>query len=376
MQKKIVGLIVCFCLMAGMLSGCDADSGNASESTEQTGNRFLDSIAESIPNEQNTAQPENTLTDDTQPEGTQDGEGTGQIQEEAGALSFGGFSFADVAGLEFYFSSGAGGWYTVLHIHEDGSFDGHFQDSDLGVTGEGYPNGTIFCSDFYGTFTEPEKIDETTYVFQIAAIEYPLGFGEEMKDGYYFDYGTAYGLDDAEDLYMYLPGAKLADLPEEYRGWVGYYYLENTTETELPFYGLYNVKEGEGFSSYDYAAADARGRAVGAWFNADLKSIELKEELQNAQTQAEMNQISYELYTTWDEALNTIWGILKENLDEESMRRLTEEERNWIAEKEAAMQEAGAEYEGGSMYSMVVNLKAAELTEERVKELLDYLPEY
>lgn len=362
--------------MAGMLSGCGADSGNASESAEQTGNRFLDSIAESIPNEQNTAQPENTLTDDTQPEGTQDGEGTGQIQEEAGALSFGGFSFADVAGLEFYFSSGAGGWYTVLHIHEDGSFDGHFQDSDLGVTGEGYPNGTIFCSDFYGTFTEPEKIDETTYAFQISSIEYPLGFGEEMKDGYYFDYGTAYGLDDAEDLYMYLPGAKLANLPEEYRSWVGYYYLESTTETELPFYGLYNVKEGEGFSSYDYAAADVRGRAVGAWFNADLKSIELKEELQNAQTQAEMNQISYELYTTWDEALNTIWGILKENLDEESMRRLTEEERNWIAEKEAAMQEAGAEYEGGSMYSMVVNLKAAELTEERVNELLDYLPEY
>jgi len=41
------------------------------------------------------------------------------------------FSFADVANLEFYFSSGAGAWRTVLYIHEDGSFDGEYLDSDL-----------------------------------------------------------------------------------------------------------------------------------------------------------------------------------------------------------------------------------------------------
>ena len=368
MQKKAIGFLLSFCLMAGVLGGCGADGGNASENTEQTRDIFS--------GEQENTQPEDTGADHTQEEEKSDVEETEQTQPETEAASFAEFHFADVAGLEFYFSSGAGGWYTVLYIHEDGSFDGHFEDRDLGVTGEGYPNGTIFYSDFYGTFTEPEKLDETTYVFQIASIEYPLGFGEEMKDGYYFDYGTAYGLDDAEDLYMYLPGAKLADLPEEYRGWVGYYYLEDTTETELPFYGLYNVKEMEGFSSYDYAAADARSRAAAAWLYADFKVIELEEELQNAQTQAEMDRISYEMYTTWDEALNTVWGILKENLDEETMKKLTEEERSWIAEKEAAMQEAGAEYEGGSLYSMMVNLKATELTKERVTELLDYLPEY
>ena len=45
-----------------------------------------------------------------------------------------GFSFADVADREFYFSSGVGGWYTVLCIHEDGSFDGYFRDSNMGET--------------------------------------------------------------------------------------------------------------------------------------------------------------------------------------------------------------------------------------------------
>ena len=45
----------------------------------------------------------------------------------------------------------------------------------------------------------------------------------------------------------------------------------------------------------------------------------------------------------------------------------------WIAEKEKAVEEAGKEVEGGSMYSLVVNMKAAELTEERVYELYELL---
>ena len=366
MQKKAIGFLLSFCLMAGVLGGCGADGGSASENTEQTRNAFSGG-------QENT--PSEDAREDNAKEEISDVEGTEQTQEESDITAFRGFSFADVADWEFYFSSGAGGWYTVLHIHEDGSFDGHFQDADLGVTGDGYPNGTIFLSDFYGTFTQPKKLDDTTYVFQIASIEYPLGFGEEIKDGYYFDYGTAYGLDGAEDLYMYLPGAKLADLPEEYRGWIGYYYLEDTTETELPFYGLYNVKEGEGFSSYDYAEADAVDRAKSALMQAEAKASELTEDIQNAQSQVELNVISLEIYTNWDETLNTIWGILKESLDVETMQRLTEEERDWIAEKEAAVEEAAAVYEGGSMHPMVWNLEAAELTRIRVYELMDYLPE-
>ena len=68
-----------------------------------------------------------------------------------------GFSFADVADREFFFSSGAGGWCTVLYIDEDGSFEGNFRDSDMGSTGEGYPNGTLYYCDFKGRFTEPQK---------------------------------------------------------------------------------------------------------------------------------------------------------------------------------------------------------------------------
>ena len=53
------------------------------------------------------------------------------------------------------------------------------------------------------------------------------------------------------------------------------------------------------------------------------------------------------------------------------MAALTKEQLDWIAMKEASMKEAGAEVEGGSMYGMVVNQRGAELTKERVYELME-----
>lgn len=45
----------------------------------------------------------------------------------------------------------------------------------------------------------------------------------------------------------------------------------------------------------------------------------------------------------------------------------------WIADKEEAGQKIGEEYDGGSMSSMQSDLKMAELTMERCKELAEYL---
>ncbi len=75
----------------------------------------------------------------------------------------------------------------------------------------------------------------------------------------------------------------------------------------------------------------------------------------------------------WDAALNQTWNVLKQILDEEAMSALTAEELEWIALKEQAVAEAGAEYEGGSIRPMIMDLKAAEMTEERVYELMNLL---
>lgn len=96
-----------------------------------------------------------------------------------------GFLFADVANLEFYFASGAGGWCTELYIHEDGTFEGLYHDSDMGDSSDEYPNGTIYYCDFTGKFTQLEKVDDYTYAMLIEHLEYADTEGdEEIADGY------------------------------------------------------------------------------------------------------------------------------------------------------------------------------------------------
>lgn len=102
-----------------------------------------------------------------------------------------------------------------------------------------------------------------------------------------------------------------------------------------------------------------------------VKCIE-KSEI-NCFTQTEYNEKTQQLYELWDIALNTLWSSLKQTLDEETMTSLLAKQREWIAEKEQAVAEAGAEYEGGSMQPMVMNQKAAEITQSRVYELMELL---
>ena len=60
-----------------------------------------------------------------------------------------------------------------------------------------------------------------------------------------------YGFDDADEFYIYLPGATIAELPEGFLSW-GHLGSKNIRET-LPagYYGIYNVGGEEGFVGID-----------------------------------------------------------------------------------------------------------------------------
>ena len=90
-------------------------------------------------------------------------------------------------------------------------------------------------------------------------------------------------------------------------------------------------------------------------------------------TQTDMNVKAKELYELWDKALNELWGVLKQSLKEDTMNTLTKEQVQWIALKEKSVKDAGAEVEGGTIYPLVTNSKAAEMTKNRVYELMRYL---
>ncbi len=104
------------------------------------------------------------------------------------------------------------------------------------------------------------------------------------------------------------------------------------------------------------------------------ESDRIKVSLENDElTQTEMNIKSQELYELWDGALNDLWSELKLSLSEEEFSKMQDEQHAWIAEKEKSVEEAGKEAEGGSLYSLVVNMEAAKITEERVYELYELL---
>ena len=139
---------------------------------------------------------------------------------------------------------------------------------------------------------------------------------------------------------------------------------------EQPFYALNSEAQQQGFSSYDIGES-IQNRLTYMEEQSDALERDIQE---NASlTQADLNVKSQELYDMWDSMLNEVWETLKQTQDAETMEKLNVQEREWIAWKERQIREAGEEFEGGSLQPMVCAQKAAELTRERVYELIAVL---
>lgn len=363
--RKMRIMVLCVVMSVFVLEGCGASEREVTSDKEDM--MKIEATDEEATGEEATDEEATGEAEATDEQATGEADVTDDT-ENSGVE----FTFADISNLEFWFASGAGGWSTQMTIHEDGTFEGVYHDSDMGDVGEGYPNGVMYLCVFEGKFTQPEKVDDYTYSMRIESMKYENESGtEEIMDGIRYVYSEPYGLDGAEEFLIYLPGISLYELPEEYRSWVGYYDLAQTTDTTLPFYGIYNVNPQYGFSSYECvedSGIDEELAAIEA--EASILESELQSTLLN---QMELNERSGELYKLWDDELNSIWARLKEKLPEEEMAALLTEQRAWITYKESEVEAAGAEYESGSMRPLIENDRAAELTRERVYELAELL---
>ena len=272
--------------------------------------------------------------------------------------------FSQLKNLEFYFSSGAGGWRTVLHIDGSGGFSGTYSDSDMG-SGE---HGVQYRCDFSGQFTQPVRVNDYTYSVRIDEIAYEKEAGtDEVIDGTQYCYTDPYGLEDAEDILIYLPGAPLGQLPQEFRSWVGY--SENTRD-ELPFYALNNAVHQQGFSSYD--RLESIRESLEGWV--EPYAAELETEI----TSGEFDQWACEekaarMYELWDGQLNELWDCLGQRLDPAELEPLAVEQAAWAARKEEQVTQAGADPHEGCTQAAAEDMAEAELTRDRVYELLDWL---
>lgn len=241
MKKRI--WMLCVLMAAAGVTGC-----GSKESVQET--ESAEASAETEPGEIEESR-EDAGEEGTEPEEAT--EGTSGI-------------FSEVKDLEFDFSSGAGGWSTFLQINEDGTFHGAFHDSDMGVTGEGYPAGTMYLCEFDGRMTEPVQVDDHSYSMQIEEITYAKEPGmSEIADETKYCYEEPYGLENAQEILLYLPGTPLEGLSEEFLTWVGYYDLSQTEDTELSFYALYVKPDEYGFSSYDISWMEEEDQASGRY---------------------------------------------------------------------------------------------------------------
>lgn len=176
---------------------------------------------------------------------------------------------------DYVFSSGAGGWSTGMDIADDGTFTGSFHDSEMGSTGPGYPHGTVYSCNSNGKFSEPQVVDEHTLRMELEYLEIDHTPGDEkIEDQIRYIYSDPYGLDNADEFFIYLPGAEIAALPEGFLNWAKMWLNSRTngTATTLPsgFYGIYNVGGEQGFvHAWEDSTVDETEAVSGEYIIAD-----------------------------------------------------------------------------------------------------------
>ena len=152
--------------------------------------------------------------------------------------------------------------------------------------------------------------------------------------------------------------------------------VENTEQTEVmkeaekeDVTGIYTDKQG---TSNIYSQSSLSDEIATEISYAEEREKEIEKRQKEAVTQMDMNITAAEMYQLWDDTLNIVWGLLEENLKEGDMEVLRKEEREWIAFKDAEVQAAGQECEGGSIQPLEEATRAADLTKARVYELAEY----
>ena len=274
-----------------------------------------------------------------------------------------------VDGLPFCLSSGAGGWRCLLNIDREGNFTGEYTDSNMGETGDGYPKGTLYYCRFEGRFSSPQLDGPGLYRCHIEALQELDPAGEEIRDGQMIRYTHADFIE-GTDFEVYIPGKSMEEMSQDARVWL---HGPAYDSPRLLCYLIYNLDAGTAFVS-DPVSPRLVGENLLRLTQEEADFLYAGGQIPDA-TQMDINASAEAVYRCWDRALNDLWAVLQDNLTEEEKKPLLREQLQWIDEKEAAARESAASAEGGSLYPALYSGTAADLTRDRVIELIEHLPE-
>ena len=153
---------------------------------------------------------------------------------------------AQMDGQVFEFSSGVGAWSTELTVGENGSFTGSFHDSEMGETGENYPDGTLYGCSFHGQFSDPEPVDEYAWTVKLSVEQDEGQVPEAIEDGIRYVTAAPYGLEKAQTVTVFLPGTPVDRLPEGFMIWSHLQEIDPEAKS-IPYYAIWNEADESGF---------------------------------------------------------------------------------------------------------------------------------
>ena len=192
--------------------------------------------------------------------------------------------FSLIRGQLFEFSSGVGAWSTELTILEDGTFTGNYHDSEMGETGEGYPNGTLYGCTFHGKLSDAEPVDEYSWKAKITVEQDEGQVPEAIEDDIRYVTAAPYGLEKAQTVIFFLPGMPVNRLPEGFILWSHLQEIDPDAKV-IPYYAIWNeedeagfitypVSEEAGLPAYAYTGEDPIEGAVADYLAADERARE------------------------------------------------------------------------------------------------------
>lgn len=374
-MKRKLYLMVLATLSVCVIAACNGTSGNSEENinTELISQEVSEDIDNSDIKEDKTEENENLennigFVEESEIPNSNEVEENSET-EEVNYDIIDTLSFETLSQYSYYFSSGVGGWGEEFNIERDGYFKGKYYDADMGDTGEEYPNGTYYSSNYSGYFENLKKIDDYSYEITMREIKYKEVVGtEEYSDGTRYIYTDAYCLGGNDTFKVYLPGTPLSILSEDVLSWIRY---SNKSDTVLTMIIIVDEENDYGICSYERLSAVDE---ASMYYNSYKESYDYYTELaQEAYTTMEMVDNAKRRYEIADSLLNILWDIVRYEVEGEEFDNLLNEQREWITEKENQAQANADEWEGGSGASVAYYDTLADMTMERCEELLEYL---
>lgn len=158
--------------------------------------------------------------------------------------------FETLAGMEWEFASGVGGWSTDLRILPDGSFSGEYHDSEMGDSAEEYPDGTVYLCSFTGQMSVKEQAEDGAWIIRVDRLK-----TDESQEAEYIDGGIRYlaaepyGLSEGDEMRLYRPGTPVNVFSEDMLFWA--HVLDQVDPPyELENWFLCSEKNSSGFVGY------------------------------------------------------------------------------------------------------------------------------